>query len=71
MDESMIYGEGTIVLPLYRFGVVTGFSKKLDGTFVSGLKTVDEVGEHSYVLEITLGKLLNGLTEIRAQIKRV
>lgn len=71
MDESMIYGEGTIDIPLYRFGMVTGFSKKLDGSFVSGLKTVDEEGQYSYVLEMNFGKLFNGLTEIRAQIKRV
>ena len=71
MDESMVYGGGTVDLPLYRFGTVTGWSKKLDGTYVSGLKTVDEEGQYSYMIEMSFEKMFNGLTSIRAQVKRV
>ena len=71
MDESMVYGGGTVDLPLYRFGTVTGWSKKLDGTYVNGLKTVDEEGQYSYMIEMSFEKMFNGLTSIRAQVKRV
>ena len=71
MDESMVYSGGTVDLPLYRFGTVTGWSKKLDGTYVSGLKTVDEEGQYSYMIEMSFEKMFNGLTSIRAQVKRV
>lgn len=71
MDESMIYNGGTVDIPLYRFGTVTGWSKKLDGTYVNGLKTMDEEGQYSFVIEMAFEKLFNGLTSIRAQVKRV
>lgn len=70
MDESMIYNGGTVDIPLYRFGTVTGWSKKLDGSFVNGLKTMDEEGENSFVIEMSFEKMFNGLTGIRAQVKR-
>lgn len=71
IEESMIYNSGTVDIPLYRFGTVTGWSKNLDGGYVSGLKTMDENGSYSYMIEMSFEKLLNGLTSIRAQVKRV
>lgn len=71
IEESMIYNGGTVDIPLYRFGTVTGWSKNLDGGYVSSLKTVDENSSYSYMIEMSFEKLLNGLTSIRAQVKRV
>lgn len=74
-NESFLYQDvgngGMIELPIYRFGVVSGWSKNLDGTYVNGLKTVDEQGGHAFVLEMNLEKLLNGLTSIRAQVRKI
>jgi len=71
MDESVVYSGGTVDVPLYRFGTVMGWSKKLDGSFVNGLKTVDEESQYSYMIEMSFEKMFNGLTSIRAQVKRV
>lgn len=69
-DESVIYRGGMIECPLYRFGNVSGYSKKLDGSFIKNFKSIDGEGNYSFVLEMNMEKLLNGLTSIRAQVKR-
>lgn len=71
LEESSLYQDGTMEYPLHRFGIVTGYSKKLDGTFVKNHKSVDEEDGNSYILQVSSQKLLNGLTSIRAQVKRI
>jgi|DEB0MinimDraft_10_1074344.scaffolds.fasta_scaffold45025_2 hypothetical protein len=71
LDENAIYQGGTFDVPLSRFGVVTGWSKKLDGNFVKGMKTIGEESPYSYMLEMSFEKLMNGLTSVKAQVKRL
>lgn len=70
-NESSLYQDGSIDYPLNRFANITGFSKKLDGTFIKNHKSIDEEEGISYVLQVSSQKLLNGLTSIRAQVRRM
>jgi hypothetical protein len=71
VDESSLYGNKILEMPLYRFGTVTGWSKQLDGKFVSNLKAVDEDSHTSYFLEMNFQRLINGLTSITAEVKKM
>jgi hypothetical protein len=62
--------EGDIEFPLYRFGVVSGYSKKFDGSFVNNLKTMGEESKTEYCLCMNFNRQMNGLTEIKAKVVR-
>jgi len=69
VNESANYYGGTLQFPLYRFGVISGMNP--DGSYVNGLKEIEEGGSYSYILEMNFTKLLNGLTSISAIVKKI
>jgi hypothetical protein len=62
--------EGDLEFPLYRFGIVSGYSKKLDGSFVNNLRTMGEDSKTEYCLCLNFNRQMNGLTEIKARVVR-
>jgi hypothetical protein len=62
--------EGDLEFPLYRFGIVSGYSKKFDGSFVNNLRTMGEDSNTDYCLCLNFSRQMNGLTEIRAKVIR-
>jgi hypothetical protein len=69
-NESMMFHEGSLTFPLYRFGTTFGFSKKLDGTFVNNLKTMGEDSSCELSLVMNFKKEINGLTTITAKVEK-